>query len=104
MADDFLKSLDKIPSKNAAYLWADYVELRCLVHPDRYFSLDGAEEALQEAEDYSSDAEEPNLTSSNLGLDKLASSLGRVRTLSKKQGIMFRRCVPVQSVKRISWN
>lgn len=71
MVDDFLSNLDKPPSRSSAFLWADYIELRCLIHPDRYFSLDGAEEALQEAEDYQADAEERQLTNNTVGLDKL---------------------------------
>lgn len=94
MTADFLGSLDKPPSKNAPYLWADYVELRCLVHPDHYFSLDGAEEALQEAEDYSSDAEEPYLTSSNVGLDKLASRWGECERLLKNRESCFGDAYP----------
>lgn len=46
MVDELLRNLDKTPSKSSVYVWADYIELRCLLHPDRYFTLDGAEEAL----------------------------------------------------------
>lgn len=71
MSAELLSSLDKPPRSKANTIWADYIELRCLIHPDQYFSLDGAEEALHEADDYSADAEEQNQTNSNEGLDKL---------------------------------
>lgn len=71
MPADLLSALDKPPRNKANTLWADYIELRCLTHPDHYFSLDGAEEALHEADDYSADSDEQHLTASSDGLDRL---------------------------------
>lgn len=86
MPADLLDKLDKTPTKRSVFLWADYMELRALVHPDRYFSLDGAEEALQEAQDYSADADDPDLTQSSDGLDKLAQRWNECeQTLERRQ-------------------
>lgn len=62
MPVEILSGLDRAPRRSDIYLWADYIELRCWLNPDGYFSLDDAEEALQESADYNAgneDAVEP---------------------------------------------
>ncbi len=94
MPAELLDKLDKTPSRSAAFLWADYIELRALVHPDKYFSLDGAEEALAEADDYSADAEEVGLTASSDGLDKLESRWGECEQTLKRRAALFGDAYP----------
>lgn len=53
-----LTGLDRAPRRSDIYLWSDYIELRCWLSPDGYFSLDGAEEALQESADYNAGNED----------------------------------------------
>ena len=40
-------------AKHELYRWCDYIELRCLVHPDSRFSRDGLIEAISESTDVS---------------------------------------------------
>jgi len=94
MPAEILEKLDKTPSKNAVFLWADYLELRALVHPDRYFSLDGVEEAMAESDDYSADAEGAGLTGSNEGLDKLANRWGECELTLQRRVELFGDAYP----------
>ena len=64
------------------------------MHPDRYFSMDGAEEALQESEDYGADAEEPQLTASNEGFDKLAVRWEECEQVLKQRMVAFGDAYP----------
>lgn len=94
MVDELLRNLDKTPSKSSVYVWADYIELRCLLHPDRYFTLDGAEEALQEASDYSADSVDQQLASCNEGLDKLAERWEECERVLTRRQALFREAYP----------
>lgn len=58
MPVELLAGLDRTPKRKDIYLWADYIELRCWLSPDSYFSLDAAEEALQESADYNAGNED----------------------------------------------
>lgn len=58
MAAELLVGLDRAPRHTHTYLWADYIELRCWLSLDGYFSLDDAEEALQESADYNAGNED----------------------------------------------
>ncbi|WP_124640958.1 hypothetical protein [Aquitalea sp. FJL05] len=53
MPADILRGLDRTPSQNAVDIWADYVEMRCILHPDGYFTIDTTQEAEEESADYS---------------------------------------------------
>lgn len=54
-----LKNLGTPPKTGTSWLcrWADYAELRCLVHRDGRFSRDNFTEALQEAQELNRDGE-----------------------------------------------
>jgi len=58
MPVELLNGLDRTPKRKDIFLWADYIELRCWLNPDGYFSLDDAEEALQESADYNAGNED----------------------------------------------
>lgn len=94
MPGDLLSNLDKTPSRSAAFLWADYIELRCLIHPDQYFSLDGAEEALHEAEDYQADAEVRIDTTVNSDLDKLEVRWQECEQIISRRATLFGDAYP----------
>lgn len=85
MIAEFLVELDKPPRQSFNQLWSDYVELRCLLHPDKYFTLDSTEEALHEADDYISDSEEHHETSSSEGLDKLSLKWGECERIINRR-------------------
>lgn len=49
MTNQILQSLDKLPQSSDVYLWCDYVELRCLVHPDKKFSRQNLIEVIDDS-------------------------------------------------------
>lgn len=51
MPDPILHNLEVRPKSSDIYLWCDYIELRCLVHPDRRFSRGNLLELLDETVD-----------------------------------------------------
>ncbi len=51
MPDPILHNLEIRPKSSDIYLWCDYIELRCLVHPDRRFSRGNLLELLDETVD-----------------------------------------------------
>ena len=51
MPDPILHNLESRPKSSDIYLWCDYIELRCLVHPDRRFSRGNLLELLDETVD-----------------------------------------------------
>jgi len=55
-----LEGLSTVPrtGKSWLYRWCDYVELRCLAHPDARFSRDNLAEALKETPTCEADVEE----------------------------------------------
>ncbi|MFA1289663.1 hypothetical protein ACDJ03_18270 [Xanthomonas axonopodis pv. nakataecorchori] len=46
--EDLFKLLSHPPSSSDAYLWCDYVEIRCIVHPDKRFSRGNLIECVSE--------------------------------------------------------
>lgn len=53
-----LKNLAKLPRLNDLFVWCDYIELRCLVHPDKVFSRSDLMETQEEMADTRDDADE----------------------------------------------
>lgn len=56
-----LDNLAEYPRLNDIFIWSDYVEIRCLVHPDGSFSRSGLSETTEEMEEVVGDIdlEEP---------------------------------------------
>ena len=48
MADPILQNLDGRPKSSDVYLWCDYIEVRCLAHPDHKFSRGNLLEMVEE--------------------------------------------------------
>ena len=51
MSKSILEDLATYPRLNDVFVWSDYVELRCLVHPDSSFSRSALTEAKEEMEE-----------------------------------------------------
>lgn len=49
VAEPILDSLYLLPKASDVYLWCDYIELRCLVHPDKQFSRQDLIEVIDES-------------------------------------------------------
>lgn len=48
MNDSFLDNLSSFPRLQDTFVWCDYIELRCLVHPDKTFSRSDLNETQEE--------------------------------------------------------
>ncbi|PIV88556.1 MAG: hypothetical protein COW48_05360 [Hydrogenophilales bacterium CG17_big_fil_post_rev_8_21_14_2_50_63_12] len=97
MSADLFSGLDRAPSHSDIFLWADYIELRCWLNPDGYFSLDDAEEALQESADYNAgneDAVEPPAPA--VWIDKMAKRWSACELALRRRARHFGAAYPFQ--------
>lgn len=57
MSDPIIGDVDTPPRLNYPFLWADFIELRCLIHPDKIFTRADIDDVFQEKQDQSRDSE-----------------------------------------------
>lgn len=58
MNNGILTKLDSLPRLPDVFVWSDYIELRCLVHPDKAFSRSDLMETQEEMTDTRDDADD----------------------------------------------
>lgn len=59
-AQEPLTSLDKLPDSTEAHVWADYIELLCLVNPDQTLSIADLKDRIRERRDVGEGTAEPD--------------------------------------------